>query len=594
MQQYGNNGNGPVPPPGAYGAPQPQPDQGGKGKMSTGAKVAIGLGIGTVILFILGVFAMLLLLKSCDAHFFGSEEPNDTKEVRDFVHVSHVTERDLETFDILRTGFEGLYLDKSEKDLIEGGVIEGERPAYQDRKQRRAEASAYVDAFRKKLESGTWPVDDPVFYGPDYESSPMLWVRMAELAETYIEKETGEDWRILSFSYPYTSVEWDYVVPMKEKHGGSDELVTSLTCTSGPDAGLCVDVKYRRWEYPARMYSNYDERLATLQKRKEQEALVWESGLLDGRQYAMDGLYQRIYVWSSGEIDSLRDSDNFTRTLNGLAEATGMEGLELVLLEMDAPAFLWREFPSRHNRLGALEALPARDVPKAVLMDVCQADSFSFAPADVLLEQSMRSEENGGGTWDLGGTLASGEDDPLYDWRSTYQVEADAGLSSFVAGQLGLADGQAVALSGVDNSGSHLVNVIVPRGALAETPDSVDEGVRDLQKALWQHIFAEPEKEDLHTIHLTLYVIDADGLAGPDGAATFADLHSAVMVDTHAIESYSAAYILRASLSSYAYDDEVENVADGWATDYGIDLDGPLTTTREWYYATAEEDQQYL
>ncbi|MBQ9021528.1 MAG: hypothetical protein IJ113_05890 [Eggerthellaceae bacterium] len=587
MQQTDYNTNAPAPPPGVYNAPQPQPNQDGKGKMSTGAKVAIGLGIGTAVLLVLGALAMLFLLRSCDAHFFGSEEPNDTKEVKAFVHVSHVTERDLETFDILRTGFEGFYLDKSENGLVKGGVIDGERPAYQDRKQRHAEAAAYVDAFRDKLEAGSWPLDDPVFYGPDHESSPQLWVRMAELAETYIEKETGEDWGIISFSYPYADIEWDYVVPMKEKHGGSDELITSLVCNSGPDAGLCVDVCYRRWEYPARMYSNYGERLATLQKRKEQEALVWESELIDGRQYAMDGLYQRIYVWSPGEVDSLRDSDNFTRTLIELSEATGMEGLELVLLAPDAPAFRWREFPSMSNSLGESEVVPARDVPKAILMDMCKADSFKFAPADVLFEQTMSADAEVGA---LRGSLASIEDDQFYDWRSTRELEADAELSSFVAKQLGLAEGQAIALSGMDNSGSHLINVIVPRGALAETPDSVDEGIRDLQKALWQRTFAEPEEEDLYTIHLTLYVIDADGLTGSDGATTFADLHAAVMADTQAISSYNAIYILRASLSSYAYDDEVENVADGWATDYGIDLDGPLTESRAWYLASAEEN----
>ena len=301
----------------------------------------------------------------------------------------------------------------------------------------------------------------------------------------------------------------------------------------------------------------------------------------------MDGLYQRIYVWSPGEVDSLRDSDNFTRTLIERSEATGMEGLELVLLAPDAPAFRWREFPSMSNSLGESEVVPARDVPKAILMDMCKADSFKFAPADVLFEQTMSADAEVGA---LRGSLASIEDDQFYDWRSTRELEADAELSSFVAKQLGLAEGQAIALSGMDNSGSHLINVIVPRGALAETPDSVDEGIRDLQKALWQRTFAEPEEEDLYTIHLTLYVIDADGLTGSDGATTFADLHAAVMADTQAISSYNAIYILRASLSSYAYDDEVENVADGWATDYGIDLDGPLTESRAWYLASAEEN----
>ena len=71
-----------------------------------------------------------------------------------------------------------------------------------------------------------------------------------ELAQDYIEKEPGEQWRVLSFSYPYLAGGSDYIPFSPLKHRATDELVTSLECVSGPDKGLCVDVGYRRWEDP--------------------------------------------------------------------------------------------------------------------------------------------------------------------------------------------------------------------------------------------------------------------------------------------------------------------------------------------------------
>lgn len=103
-----------------------------------------------------------------------------------------------------------------------------------------------------------------------------------------------------------------------------------------------------------------------------------------------------------------------------------------------------------------------------------------------------------------------------------------------------------------------------------------------------QTIFAASVREDLHSFHLVLYVIDEESLTGPDGATSFADLHDSVMADTQAISSFDALYVLRASLSSYAYDREVEDVADGWVTDYGVELEGPVAESRAWYLALAE------
>lgn len=300
------------------------------------------------------------------------------------------------------------------------------------------------------------------------------------------------------------------------------------------------------------------------------------------------GPHQRIYVWSSGEDDSMRNPENFTRTLNELSEATDMESLELVLLEEDAPAFLSREFPSRLNSFDELEVVQAEDVPEAVLMDMCKADSFLFAPADVLLQQAIGPDVTRGEAT-LHGSLLLDENDPFYNWYPFYRVEVDAGLSAYVTEQLGLADAQAIALLGADDYGSCEIDVILPRGVLAETPDSVEEATKNLQRALWERALAAGEVEDYDSIYLNLHVVDSDSVIGPEGVSTLARLHSTVMADAQALSSYNAPCVLHAMLASSIYVDEGESVMDSRVSDYDVRVDGPLTESRAWYLALAEE-----
>lgn len=168
----------------------------------------------------------------------------------------------------------------------------------------------------------------------------------AELAQDYIEKEPGEQWRVLSFSYPYLAGGSDYIPFSPLKHRATDELVTSLECVSGPDKGLCVDVGYRRWEDPASFHSEYEESRDAARKDADTLATIEASGLVKGRLYTFNEPV--LYIWPTGEDDPLRNPETFADVLRTLRDATGDPefGLNLVLLEKDAPAILQRQFPT--------------------------------------------------------------------------------------------------------------------------------------------------------------------------------------------------------------------------------------------------------
>ncbi|MBR5949921.1 MAG: hypothetical protein IKZ87_00635 [Actinomycetaceae bacterium] len=580
MQQYVNGTNVPAPFMSANNAQQvSQSNPRGKAKMSTGAKVAIGLGVSTVVAFVLVVVVILSLIKSIDFNFFGSSvEPHDTPEVQAFISAEKSTERDLEMFDILRPGFEDIYFNRVDEGSIDTDGAGNEIPKQQDTQQRQEAAKAYVTAFRKKVAAGSWPQDDPILGNPTYSESPQLWVRIAELSQDHIQEETGEKWRVLSVPYPLLP-SGDIARPKRDPNR---PVITSLVCESGDDAGLAVEVSYYRWLDPAYMTSNYKERVAEISTQRDLLAAAQASGLLEGRQVAIGSSHQIIYVWSTGEGDSLRNSEEFTRTLIELSKKTGMEELELQLVERDAPVFIEREFLNLTHR--KLISVPVDKAPEVLLLDGCDSDSLGFAPADLLLSQKIKTEENGVGTYGLYGSLVSSGDTAFHWNHAANEEKANEGLSVFVAKQLGVDEEQVLALLEVNSY--HSVDVILPRDLLPETPSEVDNAIHNLQHQLWVREFAG-KKDDPYSLYLNVFVIDADKITGPDGVADFSALRSAVMKNTSAIESFDAPQLLRVKIGSSAYDHDIDNMEEGWVSEH-YEMDGPLADSRAWWLVESE------
>lgn len=273
----------------------------------------------------------------------------------------------------------------------------------------------------------------------------------AGLAQNCIEKETGEQWRVLSFSYPYLAGDSDHIPFSPLKHRPTDELVTSLECVSGPDKDLCVDVGYRRWEDPAAFHSEYEESRDAAREDADTLATIEASGLLKGRLYTFNKPV--LHIWSTGANDPLRNPETFAETLRALRDATGDPefGLNLVLLEKDAPAILQRQFPTDDVTLSERHVLSPVEAVETIALDRCQADSITFANADELLKQSIfpRYAGKSSSLWlyDPSRYLVRKQADFL-SWSSEEKGRrGDAELAAFVDEQFGIEERRVIDLS---------------------------------------------------------------------------------------------------------------------------------------------------
>lgn len=316
----------------------------------------------------------------------------------------------------------------------------------------------------------------------------------AELAQDYIEKEPGEQWRVLSFSYPYLAGGSDYIPFSPLKHRATDELVTSLECVSGPDKGLCVDVGYRRWEDPASFHSEYEESRDAAREDADTLAAIEASGLLKGRLYTFNEPV--LYIWPTGEDDPLRNPETFADVLRALRDATGDPefGLNLILLEKDAPAILQRQFPTDDVTLSERHVLSPVEAVETIALDRCQADSITFATADELLKQSIfpRYADKSSSLLLYGpsGYLVREQADSL-SWNCEEKGRrGDAELAAFVGEQFGIEERRVIDLSlssrddigEEDESSTWTYHIAIPRGVLEESPESAEDATRDFAR----------------------------------------------------------------------------------------------------------------
>lgn len=562
--QGGSQGSYPPPgtPSSASVSPAPK-------KQHTVLKVLALLGMGCMALSLASVLlvgsALTVGIASCAAAF--SDDPiGDTKEAEAFIKDLATNERDLATFDALEGAITSLYQ---------------RRASYVDDSQHMLDPAA----LRAAIAAGTWPKDPEGYGDVGSNFSPQLWVRLAELSQDYLEQETGEQWEVCDFCYPFPD---SGPVPVPATRGEHSCTNTWLRCTQGSDKGLVVTVNYYRWRQPAVFESTLDDARTRYEKAKELYGQFAALEALGGRRYLFgDG---DLYIWSSGANDPLRDPEAFADLVN---EVNGLVGpyAHVSLLVEDAPAAvnydtLSNDYPNERPE----ELLPFEEA-KDRLMREYPLLRPATAAGDTLLE-GYRSQDEDCTAESLTGTLAPTPEES-YDapWRPPKPNDEDESIFDE-----GLAEVAARTLTGIDTSEVIAVKrlgltgtssddydlwVIVPRGAVPETQDEFCAAAYGLLDAAWDYY--QPSVGDNPNMQVRLYVIDTESIRDEQGnPVTFAQMREAAQADPTALGSYTFEVLLSGWPFTSSWDGERRN-------QYcePKDVGGTIARSRAWRFEDA-------
>ncbi len=534
------------------------------------AGIGATVGIAAIVVVVATALYTISAVNGCVNSLF--DDPiGDSAEAKAFIYDPTVTERDLETFDILRGSFEKMHLHSRTSPTLELEHLHAE------------EAVAAVDQFRARLEQGSWPAEDPVFAGPDSNLSPQLWVRLAQLSLDYIQEQTGESWRILNLSYPFPS---NGPIPWPATRDEGTSVFTSFECETGPDKGLVTTVRYYRWARPAYFEHDVEESRAEAQEQLQAARTALSSPALEGRTCLYEP-YRNIYVWSTGEDDSLREPAAFTALLEDLSGQLGDQSVSLTLLEADAPIVATRHFSGDYASNETVNIYGVEDAQVALCNDAGIA--VDFAPADQLLSQHYSVSSDGVGELDeLSGYLVPSEYPSDYTWRAPQEgYAADDAATAVVARQLDVPEEQVVALSKYGGESNALYDeawsfhIVVQHSAFPDTPKAVDDAMVELQRALWDEYFMGKSDASSPVIHVYVIVVEDGSIEGPDGAMSFGDMRAAAQDDPASLGDFAPEFLFRASMSGYG--DEGTPIEEGWGNDFGVSVDGPLAKQRTWF-----------
>lgn len=264
---------------------------------------------------ILAIF-ILGALDTCDEPLSissGDRPGNDSPEAAAFIEDPTVTEADLETFDAL-SGSIGSVGDKLR-----------EQARYSGGDSLSSDAPPSAEELRAQLErEGRWPQELPGYGGIDSQTSPQLWVRIAELSRMYIVKETGEEWQVFDFDYPQLDESGIFPEGRERYHHATCRLV----CVDGKDAGLYAEVEYYRWRDPAEFESNYTWRMTKWGNSVRQSAEFAALPQIEGRRVLFDSNY--AYVWANSADDPLYGRDAFITLATSLFDADACSMVALI------------------------------------------------------------------------------------------------------------------------------------------------------------------------------------------------------------------------------------------------------------------------
>ena len=525
-------------------------------------KVLAALGAGCltiqVILLLVAMAGISAVTASCASSC--SDSPiGDSREAAAFIASRDATSRDLSTFDALRGCFESLH---------------GRLAAHDQAGLGGTERLLSVDELRSQIALGEWPSDD------GGALSPRVWVRIAELSQDYLEEKTGEQWEVVDFAYAFPN---NGPIPIPPTRDENSHTSTLLLCTRGADEGTFAYVMYYRWRSPAL----FEDDLASQRENRDQNLAmldaIEQSGLLGSRDYLISN--SDLLVWDQGTDDSLRDQELFLQTALELAPILGNYS-DVVLLVGDTPINVsYDPLSSEYPNEKPLESMSFAEARSRLAMGRYNY-SFSYAAGDALLRVDVGTEEQRPSLQDLRGLLATTVyDEYRHPWRAPDAgCSFDGELVEVVATQLGVPSEDVIAASFFDTSDSWVDSfdawIVVPRGALPETPDAFCTCMDDLRDVLWARLLRDPERRLSMYVHV--YMIDENTLVDADGAGVgFAELRERAAEDPTLLGNYSFDLLLSYMISETQWEDDAEpSAVDCTPRDVG----GSIARSRAWVY----------
>lgn len=551
--QYGTYGGGPSQPP--------------KKSHSWLKVIAIVLAVIIVGNLVMSILAMTLFasavtvgIASCSAAI--SDPPiQDSKQVTAFIENPNVTDRDLQTYDALQGCIQSLY---------------------ENRQRHGASADLSPDALRTQLKTGTWPSDGGGYGDVTSSVSPQLWIRLAELAQDYLQETSGEQWDIVDFSYPFPD---SGPIPVPPKRTEVSRVTTLLVCRSGDDTGLFCSVDYYRWASPTRYEDDLDEVRENRQDLTQSLGQIESLEALSGHQVLLDE--SDLLIWDQGEEDVLRDPESFVSLTGQVHELLGGY-IRVTLLASDTPTRIsYRSVSYDYpNERDVQEMSP--EACRIVLLNAPYWLDIDYAEGDVLLYCPW-SADRISTTDDLRGSLAPV---PVDDFSSKWYQPGegayiDAQLCSLVSSELGLDEGSVIAISLIEESSFGDLTqrswVVVPAGSLPEDPEGFCTTANDLLDKSWSLVPEQSDPEKRRALYLRIYEIDDATIAKDGESRSFADLKAAAETSIDAIEEYQFEVLLHGypSMTQWSSDEEPDI--------YPVvpnDVGGSIARSREWRYGT--------
>lgn len=539
---------------------QPYPLQPAAKKESTLLKVVALVFAGflgtTTLVGVLMVAGLSMAIASCEASC--SDNPiGDSRENARFISATEANELDLATFDALYGCLDSLY------------EVEA---TYSD-------DVTSVDDIRAALEAGAWPKLEG--YGEiDSPRNPQAWVRIAELSAQYIGDETGEQWEVMDFAYPFPD---NGPVPAPAVRDENDYTSTRVLCTNGKDKGLVTEVLYYRWAQDAYFTSMIEDSREIRDGKQAAYEQLRKNESLAGRQFMKDGM--QLDVWSTGEDDPLRDPETFVALANELNEE--FKGLRISLLVEDTPFVLCYDslgydYPNERDQM-----VVSFDEGCKMLEQSGGSYYFDYAAADRLLSLFVY-EDDTATTDDLEGMLASNDaTDYGNRWYPPKEGSAWSGeLCDATASEFGCDASQVIAAAAVDDHEDRetTVNawVVVPRGVLPETPDEFCDAANRLRDTAWNLLSPVEDGHERHYFYLRIYVVDETSITADGGEeASFEDMRSAAESDPTLLENYEVDLLLAARPSASLWE------GDSTLSRYDVskdDVGGGIALSREWRF----------
>lgn len=546
-------------------------DAGGGSKSGKGWKIFALLGAGCLginaLLVVLFFASISISLTTCTSSC--SDNPiGDSREDAAFIASLEANQRDIQVFDALRGCIDSLY---------------NRQVAWDRDDSHSAEVPPIPDDMRNSLVAGTWPKDDM-----RDALSPRVWVRIAELSQDWIERESGERWEVVDFAYPFPDNGPIPVPPIRDENSSTRTL---LRCTSGSDEGLYVTVQYYRWRSPAVFESNLEDSRAGRVEREERLEYLEGMDALQGRSFLCDG--KDLYVWEQGEGDPLRDPDAFVVFANEMTDYLG-DYADIVLLAADTPLCMGRDsissdFPNEWpTEQVSLEEARRR------LTQGGFPDYFDHARGDELLA-TYRRPDTPVTLDDLTGTMApvKQEDYNVPSMRTDEGTAFDENLARVVAGEVDVADAsEVIAISkseqvtyegGDPSYGDDSLSawIVLPRGSMPETPEAFCDAVAHLRDTVWdQMTIVEGHRTSLA---LRIYVVDEQTILGPSGESLdFAQARAQLIDDPTTLGDYSFDVLLAMMPYSTLWEDSDDR------NDLGCevkDVGGSIARSRGWRYS---------